>query len=72
MGARRAAYHRPVDRPYRALLLLTDGLAGDQQEIVRGAYAVVGAGVALVGGCASDDLKMRKTFHWGRSQRSCA
>lgn len=51
-----------VDRPHRALLLLTDGLAGDQQEIVRGAYAVLGAGVPLVGGCAGDDLKMRKTF----------
>jgi hypothetical protein len=52
----------PVDRPYRALLLLTDGLAGDQQEIVRGAYAVLGAGVPLVGGCAGDDLRMRRTF----------
>src|SRR5207249_4365164 len=48
----------PEDRPYRALLLLTDGLAGDQQEIVRGAYGVLGAGVPLVGGCAGDDLKM--------------
>jgi hypothetical protein len=44
------------------LLLLTDGLAGDQQEIVRGAYGVVGAGVPLVGGCAGDDLKMKATF----------
>jgi hypothetical protein len=49
------------DRPYRALLLLTDGLAGDQQEIVRGAYGVLGAGVPLVGGCAGDDLKMAAT-----------
>ncbi|MDX6643490.1 MAG: hypothetical protein QOD76_1452 [Solirubrobacteraceae bacterium] len=49
------------DRPYRALLLLTDGLAGDQQEIVRGAYSVAGAGVPLVGGCAGDDLKMQAT-----------
>ena len=40
-----------------SLLLLTDGLAGDQQEIVRGAYGVVGAGVPLVGGCAGDDLQ---------------
>lgn len=48
--------------PHRALILLTDGLAGDQQEIVRGAHAVVGAGVPLVGGCAGDDLKMRRTF----------
>lgn len=50
------------DRPYRALLLLTDGLAGDQQEIVRGAYGVLGAGVPLVGGCAGDDLRMTRTF----------
>ena len=50
------------DRPHRVLLLLTDGLAGDQQEIVRGAYSVVGAEVPLVGGCAGDDLKMKATF----------
>jgi hypothetical protein len=52
----------PDDRPYRALLLLTDGLAGDQQEIIRGAYAVLGAGVPLVGGCAGDDLRMVRTL----------
>jgi hypothetical protein len=49
------------DRPHRILLLLTDGLAGDQQEIVRGAYSVVGAGVPLVGGCAGDDQHMKST-----------
>jgi hypothetical protein len=49
-------------RPHRALLLLTDGLVGGQQEIVRGAYGVLGAGIPLVGGCAGDDLRMRKTF----------
>jgi hypothetical protein len=49
------------DREYRILLLLTDGLAGDQQEIVRGAYSVVGAGVPLVGGCAGDDQHMKTT-----------
>jgi hypothetical protein len=49
------------DRPHRVLLLLTDGLAGDQQEIVRGAYGVAGAGVPLVGGCAGDDLRMQRT-----------
>jgi hypothetical protein len=47
--------------PHHALVLLTDGLAGDQQEIVRGAYGVVGASVPLVGGCAGDDLEMRAT-----------
>jgi hypothetical protein len=50
------------DRPHRVLMLLTDGLAGDQQEIVRGAYGVLGAGVPLVGGCAGDDLRMTATF----------
>jgi hypothetical protein len=47
---------------HRVLMLLTDGLAGDQQEIVRGAYGVVGASVPLVGGCAGDDLEMRSTY----------
>ena len=50
------------DRQHEVLLMLTDGLAGDQQEIVRGAYSVVGAGVPLVGGCAGDDLRMQRTF----------
>ena len=50
-----------ADREYRVLLLLTDGLAGDQQEVVRGAYSVAGASVPLVGGCAGDDLKMNAT-----------
>jgi len=50
------------DLPHKVLLLLTDGLAGDQQQIVRGAYGVLGAGVPLVGGCAGDDLKMIRTF----------
>ena len=48
--------------PHRVLLLLTDGLAGDQQEVLRGAYGVLGAGVPLVGGCAGDDLKMSRTL----------
>ena len=52
------------DLPHKVLLLLTDGLAGDQQEIVRGAYGVLGAGVPLVGGCAGDDLKMTRTFQF--------
>ncbi len=52
----------PDDHPYRALLLLTDGLAGDKQEMLRGAYGVLGAGVPLVGGCAGDDLEMTRTF----------
>ena len=52
------------DRAHRALILLTDGLAGDQQEIVRGAHSVLGASVPLVGGCAGDDMKMTQTFQF--------
>jgi hypothetical protein len=48
-------------RAHQVLMLLTDGLAGDQQEVVRGAYGVVGAAVPLVGGCAGDDLRMART-----------
>src|SRR5919107_4449878 len=62
-GAEAAACIEGVDdKPHRIMLLLTDGLAGDQQEVVRGAYGVLGAGVPLVGGCAGDDLKMTRTF----------
>jgi len=49
------------DRANRVLLMLTDGLAGDQAEIVRGTYAVTGATIPLVGGCAGDDLRMEAT-----------
>jgi hypothetical protein len=62
-GAEAAAALTELDeRPHRVLMLLTDGLAGDQQEIVRGAYSVAGAGVPLVGGCAGDDLRMKGTY----------
>jgi hypothetical protein len=54
-------------KPHRVLLLLTDGLAGDHQEILRGAYSVAGAAVPLVGGTAADDMRMIRThqFHGG-------
>jgi hypothetical protein len=62
-GAQVAACLPTVEgHPHRVLLLLTDAYAGDQQEIVRGAYGVLGAGVPLVGGCAGDDLRMTRTF----------
>jgi hypothetical protein len=60
-----ALNHICEEQPHKVLMLLTDGLAGDQQEIVRGAYSVAGAAVPLVGGCAGDDMKMQSTaqFH---------
>lgn len=53
------------NRGHTVLLLLSDGLAGDQQEVVRGAYATAGATIPLVGGCAGDGMEMRRTtlFH---------
>jgi len=51
----------PGDR-HRALMLLSDGVAGDQQEVIRGVHDVVGAGVPLAGGCAGDGMKMEQTF----------
>ena len=62
-GAEVAACLDEVEpRGHKVLLLLTDGLSGDQQEVVRGAYSVVGAAIPLVGGCAGDALKMTRTF----------
>lgn len=62
-GAEAAECARAIgDSAHRVVMLLTDGLAGDQAEIVRGAHSTVGAAVPLVGGCAGDALKMSRTF----------
>lgn len=57
------------DRGHTVLLLLSDGLAGDQQDVVRGAYATTGSAVPLVGACAADGIEMGRTtlFHADRS-----
>ncbi|MEM8708161.1 MAG: FIST N-terminal domain-containing protein [Actinomycetota bacterium] len=55
----------------QVLLLLSDGLAGDQQEVVRGAYSRAGAMVPLVGGCAGDGMEMQSTeLLYGRTAGS--
>jgi hypothetical protein len=53
---------------HSVLMVLSDGLAGDQEEVVRGAYRAVGATVPLVGGCAGDDLKMTRTYQFHGSE----
>ena len=63
-SARVAESVHGLDGAYKALLLLSDGLGGDQEEVVRGAYSVVGASIPLVGGCAGDDLKMKQTLQF--------
>jgi hypothetical protein len=49
---------------HKLLLLLADGLAGEQHELVRGAYSIVGATVGLAGGCAADDYLYQQTFQF--------
>jgi hypothetical protein len=62
-GAEAAACAAELEpRDHEILMLLTDGVAGEKQEFVRGVNEVVGAGMPLVGGCAGDDMKMEKTF----------
>jgi hypothetical protein len=51
-------------KPHRIMLLLSDALAGDQQQVIRGAYSVLGATVPLVGACAGDDFKMTSTYQF--------
>ncbi|MFM7313047.1 MAG: FIST signal transduction protein [Cyanobium sp.] len=46
---------------HTVLVLLSDGLGGDQMEVVRGAYDGANIDVPLVGGCAGDDLAMVQT-----------
>lgn len=48
-------------REHTILFLLADGLCGDQMEVVRGAYAVCGARVPLMGACAGDDMALQST-----------
>lgn len=50
------------DRPYKVMVLFTDGLARRQENVLRGVYGVVGAGVPLFGGAAADQWRMARTF----------
>ncbi len=60
-GAQVAAAFDDLTLPQGVLLLLCDGLTGQQHEVVRGAHSVVGAAVPMVGGCAADDLTYTAT-----------
>ena len=69
-GGQRAAGEQVADvvheltRPHKLLVVLADGLAGEQHELVRGAYSVVGGTVPLAGGCAADSYRYEKTFQF--------
>jgi hypothetical protein len=64
-GTEAAAALMPIDLPHRALLLIADGLTREQHELVRGAYAVAGATVPIVGGCSADlnEYRLTHQFH---------
>ncbi|TQS44410.1 FIST signal transduction protein [Cryptosporangium phraense] len=59
-----AACTSELTLPHQALLLFFDGLADDQQEIVRGAYAAAGAATPLVGGASGDGLQYVRTYQF--------
>jgi hypothetical protein len=52
---------------HSVLMMFTDGLAGDQREVVRGSYAVTGATVPLVGGAAAENQSMVKTYQFAEN-----
>jgi hypothetical protein len=64
-GTAIAAAMERVTLPFRAQLILADGLSREQHEIVRGTYSILGASVPLVGGCSADQLTYSSTrqFH---------
>lgn len=53
------------DRAHQALMLLVDGARQGQEEILRGAYGVVGASVPLVGGCSGFEHQEQTTLLYG-------
>jgi hypothetical protein len=54
-------------QPHQVLIMLADGAATDHEEVLAGAYGVVGASVPLIGGSASPSASpasaQRRTFH---------
>ncbi|SDZ38196.1 Uncharacterized conserved protein, contains FIST_N domain [Micromonospora pattaloongensis] len=55
----------PDRGPHSALLVFSDGLAGDPQGLLNGIYQVAGAAVPVVGGAAAADRALSETlvFH---------
>lgn len=46
----------------QVLMMLTDGWVADQEEILAGAYGILGASVPMIGGSASPDPAVRRPF----------
>jgi hypothetical protein len=63
-GIEAAGAMATIQRPYGVCVMFSDGLTGEQHEIVRGAYSVLGAIVPVVGGCSGDDLRYECTYQF--------
>lgn len=64
-AARAAARSDGAEAAHSAVVLITDGLGGDQQAVLSGVHRVAGASVPVVGGAAGDDGRMNRVdlFH---------
>jgi hypothetical protein len=58
-----AAAARVAERPNRAMVLMTDGKKVRPEDVLAGAYRVVGASVPLVGGGSGGDKVTKRSFH---------
>jgi hypothetical protein len=57
------AVHLPRDAgPHRVLLMFTEGILDHQEEILAGAYSVVGASAPLIGGTSGPDPNYGRSF----------
>jgi hypothetical protein len=52
------------ERPHELLVLITDGLMSGHEEVLAGAYSMVGASVPLVGGSSSPHSNNLRTFQF--------
>jgi hypothetical protein len=52
----------PVRSPHEAVMIFSDGLSGDQQELLNGIHKVTGFQVPVIGGAAADDRQLAETF----------
>lgn len=50
------------DLPYKVLIMLTDGFIRGQEDILRGAYGVLGARIPMFGGASADGWRFQRTY----------
>ena len=58
----RAARDEAGKTPHSVVIIFADCLAGDLQQLFRGAYRTTGPKTPLVGGAASDEMNFQETF----------